>query len=94
MSIHISNFATAIEGNTLTRITIKNNRYMEETMKLITSQRLVDLIVCINNILDELNKQLGEERFTNKEYQDLLTLYFIADKEYFDRLKEMHPRTI
>lgn len=59
--------------------------YMKKTLALIQDSSLEKAMVGINEVLADLKEALGEERFKNSLYTELLRLSTPIDWEYFDR---------
>lgn len=58
---------------------------MKETLELIQDSSLQKAMEGINAVLSDLKESLGEDRFKNSLYIELLRLSTPIDWEYFDR---------
>lgn len=58
---------------------------MKDTLSLIKDSSLKKAMEGINEVLSDLKEALGEERFKNSLYTELLRLSTPIDWEYFDR---------
>lgn len=60
---------------------------MKETLALIQTSSLHKAVDGINEVLDDLKEALGEERFNNNLYMELIRISTPLDWEYLDRAK-------
>ena len=58
---------------------------MKETLSLIQDSSLEKAMQGINEVLSDLKKALGEDRFKNSFYTELLRFSTPIDWEYLDR---------
>lgn len=66
---------------------------MKETLALIQDSSLEKAMVGINEVLSDLKEALGEDRFKNSLYTELLRLSTPIDWEYFDRQNKKEDTT-
>ena len=58
---------------------------MKETLALIQDSSLEKAMEGINDVLSDLKQALGEDRFKNSFYTELLRFTIPIDWEYYDR---------
>lgn len=85
MSIHFSNFAVRKETTFSPPETRIIGNHMKETLSLIQDSSLQKAMEGINEVLSDLKEALGEKRFKNSFYTELLRISTPIDWEYFDR---------
>ena len=85
MSIHFSNFVSKIRTTLSPPETRIIGNDMKETLALIQDSSLEKAMQGINEVLADLKEALGEDRFKNSLYAELLRLSTPIDWEYFDR---------
>ena len=88
MSIHFITFAVHKETNFSppeTRI-IGNN--MIDTLKHVSTDSLQSASAGLNAVLDDLKEELGEKRFSNEFYIQLLNLENLIGRTWINRVRE------
>lgn len=85
MSRLFSNFAVEIKTTFSPPETRTIGNYMKETLALIQDSILEKAMQGINEVLADLKEALGEDRFKNSLYAELLRISTPIDWEYFDR---------
>lgn len=85
MSRLFSNFAVRKETTFSPPETRLIGNDMKETLALIQDSSLEKAMQGINEVLADLKEALGDDRFKNSLYTELLRLSTPIDWEYFDR---------
>ena len=88
MSIHFSNFAVEIKITFSPPETRIIGKQMSYNLNLLSTSALGDASNGINQVVDELREALGDERFKNEFYIQLLTLSNIFGSEWLRRQRE------
>lgn len=85
MSILFCTFVVEIRTTSSPPETRIIGKHMKETLALIQDSSLQKAMEGINEVLSDLKEALGEDRFKNSFYTELLRLSTPIDWEYFDR---------
>lgn len=88
MSIHFSNFAVEIITTFSPPETRIIGKYMRIDLNPVSTSALGEANFGISAVVDELKEALGDERFRNEFYIQLLTLSNVLGSEWIRRQRE------